>query len=149
MSQHTSKHHIANPDESQAAKPAGQNVAAPVLKRFQTDKPAFRSTTDEERKFYQGRPWRTFRAAHKQAQWLLDLKRASELVERHPALGASYTAWLKTRAPLCEVSFAAGLIVPATVLDHIRPIRQGGAVWSKNNLQWLCESEHNRKSGRK
>ncbi len=149
MIHHTPKPQRAKPDESQSERNAKPNAAPPVLKRFQTPKADFRTTTDEERKFYQSRAWRNFRQHHKDIQLAKDLRRASALVEQNPQLGGDFTRWLISKAPLCEASFKAGVIEPATVLDHIRPIRQGGAVFQSENLQWLCEREHNRKSGRK
>ncbi len=44
--------------------------------------------------------------------------------------------------PLCE----CGSI--ATVVDHIKPIQQGGSVWSESNLQSLCTNCHNKKSAK-
>lgn len=55
----------------------------------------------------------------------------------------------KLRAdPLCEQCAARGQIVPATVVDHIVPINEGGAPLDMQNLQSLCDRCHNRKSGR-
>jgi HNH endonuclease. len=33
-------------------------------------------------------------------------------------------------------------------VDHIQPIRLGGEVYDLDNLQTLCKSCHNRKSGK-
>lgn len=40
-----------------------------------------------------------------------------------------------------------GLVEPATVVDHIVAINQGGSVFGLDNLQSLCSMHHNRKSG--
>ncbi len=58
--------------------------------------------------------------------------------------------WRKLRAlqleqqPLCEDCKT----IPARVADHITPINQGGEPLSIDNLQSLCHTCHNRKSGR-
>ncbi|MDR9443207.1 MAG: HNH endonuclease signature motif containing protein [Schleiferiaceae bacterium] len=49
--------------------------------------------------------------------------------------------------PLCIVCKKEGKTMPADVTDHITPIREGGAVWSWENLQPLCHRHHNQKSG--
>jgi 5-methylcytosine-specific restriction endonuclease McrA len=40
------------------------------------------------------------------------------------------------------------VVRPARVVDHIRPVRRGGAFWDIHNLQTMCESCHNSKSGK-
>lgn len=45
----------------------------------------------------------------------------------------------------CRSCMAAGRVALATVVDHIRPLRDGGT-HARNNLQPLCESCHNAKS---
>ena len=49
--------------------------------------------------------------------------------------------WIK-RHPLCEECLKRGLIQSAEVVDHIQPLRDGGAAWSAQNLQSLCNSCH-------
>jgi 5-methylcytosine-specific restriction enzyme A len=62
--------------------------------------------------------------------------------------------WKRIRAvkikasPLCEECQKHGLIEPATVVDHIIRIRQGGSATDMDNLQSLCSTCHNQKSGR-
>ena len=130
--------------------PARKNSAAPTLQRFKPESApvGFTSTTDAERTFYQSAMWRKFRQRHLSATLQKDQVRARNLVKANPRMGIDYTNWMITGKPLCEVSFKAGLIVPAAVLDHIRPIRDGGDRWSYTNLQWLSDTEHNRKSVR-
>lgn len=59
-------------------------------------------------------------------------------------------AWRKLRAeiikqyPVCVDCQR----LPSTVCDHIKPIRLGGSFWDSDNLQALCASCHNKKSGR-
>ena len=50
--------------------------------------------------------------------------------------------------PLCVECQNEGRIVPARVVDHIKPINEGGARFDFNNLQGLCDKCHNKKSGR-
>ena len=38
--------------------------------------------------------------------------------------------------------------MPANVVDHIKPITEGGAELNVNNLQSLCTMHHNQKSAR-
>lgn len=62
----------------------------------------------------------------------------------------SSTDWRKARAwklkhtPICEICRMDN----ATMVDHIVPIKQGGAGLDPNNLQSLCQSCHNRKTAR-
>lgn len=64
------------------------------------------------------------------------------------------TRWRKLREevlyenPFCVRCEEMGILEPATVCDHALPIEQGGAIWDRNNLQGLCESCHNSKSGK-
>jgi 5-methylcytosine-specific restriction protein A len=63
-------------------------------------------------------------------------------------------AWRSARAallreePLCRVCRAGGRLAPATVVDHVRPIKDGGARFDAANLQPLCPPCHNRKTAR-
>jgi 5-methylcytosine-specific restriction endonuclease McrA len=66
------------------------------------------------------------------------------------------SAWRKARRAhlldptnaLCVKCLELGRYEVATVLDHIVPITQGGAVWDRENWQPLCTTHHNQKSGR-
>ena len=63
------------------------------------------------------------------------------------------TRWKRTRAivlqhsPLCSACHDAGRVTPARVVDHITPVRRGGAFYDLENLQPMCDTCHNRKSG--
>jgi 5-methylcytosine-specific restriction endonuclease McrA len=48
--------------------------------------------------------------------------------------------------PLCRECNNAGSVKLANVVDHIQPVRLGGAMWDQDNLQPLCLSCHQRKS---
>ena len=50
--------------------------------------------------------------------------------------------------PLCANCESVGLITVAQMVDHIEPVRLGGAFWDVDNLQPLCNSCHASKSAR-
>ena len=52
------------------------------------------------------------------------------------------------RFPICVACRSMGIATPGTVVDHIVPIRKGGALTDPDNLQSLCASCHNSKSAR-
>lgn len=52
----------------------------------------------------------------------------------------------RIKNPLCIQCELKGIIKPATVTDHIKPITQGGDPWDFENMQPLCDSCHNKKS---
>jgi len=53
-----------------------------------------------------------------------------------------------TEEPLCRQCKKNGRITEATVVDHIHSVRLGGKFFDRNNLQPLCMSCHNSKSGK-
>jgi len=50
--------------------------------------------------------------------------------------------------PLCVECVENGIIEKADVVDHIKQISKGGQAYSFDNLQSLCSTCHNQKSGR-
>lgn len=60
--------------------------------------------------------------------------------------------WQKLRAavladePLCRACAATGLVVEATLVDHVQPVKHEGDFWSRGNLQPLCNLCHELKS---
>ncbi|MGG1483500.1 HNH endonuclease signature motif containing protein [Peribacillus castrilensis] len=66
----------------------------------------------------------------------------------------SSTRWRRVRAkkmannPLCEICLSNGLLTGADMVDHIKPIKQGGALLDMSNLQSLCNSCHRRKTAK-
>ncbi|HHW13486.1 MAG TPA: HNH endonuclease [Firmicutes bacterium] len=44
--------------------------------------------------------------------------------------------------PLCERCLQAGRVTPATMVHHVRPIRQGGEVLDMANLLSVCRRCH-------
>jgi 5-methylcytosine-specific restriction protein A len=85
---------------------------------------------------------------HKRERW-----KAYEAVrpERDRAIYRS-EAWRKVRLfvlgtePLCRECRAAGRVTPATEVDHIRAVKEGGAPFDVENLQPLCLACHSRKT---
>tara|TARA_R100001163_G_scaffold63795_1_gene56503 strand:- start:764 stop:1060 length:297 start_codon:yes stop_codon:yes gene_type:complete len=61
-------------------------------------------------------------------------------------------AWRKLRKvvldknPLCVHCLDNDMVKPADVVDHIIPIKKGGAELDESNLQGLCHSCHNKKT---
>lgn len=62
------------------------------------------------------------------------------------------TRWKKLRdailqeTPLCVLCGHLGRVVPATDVDHILPVKNGGEPFDRANLQPLCHSCHSRKT---
>ena len=56
--------------------------------------------------------------------------------------------WFLKRHPLCVCCKSKGRVEPATEVDHIVPLRWGGARLDVGNLQALCKRCHSRKSAR-
>lgn len=54
----------------------------------------------------------------------------------------------KVLNPLCVECLQEGKTTPVDITDHIEPIDKGGAKLDVANLQSLCHSHHNKKSGR-
>jgi 5-methylcytosine-specific restriction protein A len=89
-------------------------------------------------------------SVHKKLQYQ-KFKRSAE-VERPSARQRGYTRrWERARAAylaepehsLCVVCEKIGLVVPATVVDHIQPHHGDPALfWSEENWQGLCDSCH-------
>lgn len=73
---------------------------------------------DTEVGFYQSKDWRVLRAA------------------------------VLRESPLCLACKAHGRLVAAGVVDHVVPLKDGGARFDRANLQPLCVSCHNRKTAR-
>ena len=59
-----------------------------------------------------------------------------------------FSAAYKKRNPFCVKCEAEGRVTASTVTDHIERINEGGDIYDENNLQALCKSCHNSKSGK-
>ena len=53
-----------------------------------------------------------------------------------------------TKEPLCRHCKAHGISKPASQVDHIQRINDGGAWFDDDNLQSLCHECHSRKTAR-
>lgn len=49
--------------------------------------------------------------------------------------------------PLCAHCKVDDIITPGDMVDHIVEIEDGGEIWDVDNLQTLCNSCHNKKTG--
>lgn len=76
---------------------------------------------------------------------------------RHSAKNAAFyhsVEWKRVRNlqlmqhPICQECERQGKVTPATVVDHIKPINEGGERLDQRNLQSLCETCHNKKSAK-
>lgn len=84
---------------------------------------------------------------HRSEQWRRD--------DRPSASERGYDrAWEKVRRahlrmePLCRNCEERGRVEPASEVDHIVPLSEGGARLDHDNLQSLCRPCHNRKTAR-
>ena len=112
---------------------------------------AFQNTraTKEDRQFYLTSQWRRFRDRMLAIQRKKDVQRAHELYQNSEDISFQhYLNWLNSGYPLCFESYKQGRIEIGDTLDHITPIRQGGAKLDKNNVQWLSRHAHAVKSGK-
>ena len=50
--------------------------------------------------------------------------------------------------PICEHCEKVGLLTSAQMVDHIKPVSEGGEFWSMANLQSLCNQCHAIKTGK-
>ena len=55
-------------------------------------------------------------------------------------------AYYRKRHPLCEECMRHGRVTPSVIVDHIKPIKEGGAPLALDNLQALCWSCHSTKT---
>lgn len=55
--------------------------------------------------------------------------------------------WKIRKNPLCEHCDSHGRITPATEVDHIVEIEDGGSKTDPDNLQSLCKACHRKKTG--
>lgn len=57
--------------------------------------------------------------------------------------------YVLNKQPLCVECLKAGVVTPATVVDHIEPHKGNvDLFWDENNLQSLCKSCHDRKTAK-
>ena len=53
---------------------------------------------------------------------------------------------IRHKEPLCRSCLKVSIETPATQVDHIIPLLEGGAPFSLSNLQPLCKSHHWKKT---
>ena len=110
----------------------------------------YRPTVESSRgkeTFYQSTEWRNLRKELKIEQRSKDLHIARQLYKNNPNIDLNYyNRFIDSDNPLCVHCIDHKRITGANTLDHITPIRLGGAPLDRNNLQWLCERCHARKS---
>lgn len=92
-----------------------------------------------------------FCAVHRGLAHKVYNKKRRENPDTHDKFYSS-ARWKEVRAgqlrefPLCTMCKANGKVTAATVVDHVKPIRQGGERYEHSNLQSLCWSCHSSKT---
>jgi 5-methylcytosine-specific restriction protein A len=88
--------------------------------------------------------------AHRRRRWREYQRRRPDrrVVKQiyHTARWQKVRRLILSREPLCRPCKAAGLVVAAVQVDHIKPVDAGGAPFDSENLQPLCFSCHSRKT---
>lgn len=91
--------------------------------------------------------------AHQRQAWRTQNERRRGSAEGRASQSFYWSrAWRRARLvylashPLCVMHEGQGRVVPATEVDHIVPIAQGGDPWSEANWQALCKSCHSAKT---
>jgi len=110
----------------------------------------FEHRTDKDaRKFYQTYKWQKFRGKVKKQRRFQDKKRVHDLYKQMPNTAfSSYSRWLRSDNPLCVDCLDEGYIRDGVVADHKKRIRDGGEPFDPNNIEFRCQTHHNKKSGK-
>lgn len=87
-------------------------------------------------------------AARKSRKQMDSRRRRPENKWRHTAAYKRLRDAFIRGNPKCVICEAEGRFTIATVVDHIEPVSEGGNAFDWGNLQSLCETCHNRKTGR-
>jgi len=53
---------------------------------------------------------------------------------------------IRHRDGVCVICASNGKTTPGDDVDHIVPVKDGGAAWAESNLQFLCRECHKRKT---
>lgn len=84
--------------------------------------------------------------------WIPERKQHTRLIDNSAFYNGSkwrkFSRIYRQNNPLCIECDAEGIVTPAAVVDHIKPITEGGARLSVLNVQSLCNHHHNSKSGK-
>ena len=92
---------------------------------------------------------------HGQARVKRNRQATAKHYDKHKRTGSEFyhsSAWKKLRNrfirsnPLCVMCEENGRVTPASMVDHITPIKDGGATLDERNLQSLCDPCHNSKT---
>lgn len=89
----------------------------------------------------------------KQQPWV-KRQTVTERYDKSTTFNYHSVPWRKLRLavlienPLCVECAKKGLIVEGSVVDHDKPINQGGDPWDRSNLQVLCYPCHQSKSAK-
>ncbi|HPA14895.1 MAG TPA: HNH endonuclease signature motif containing protein [Desulfobacterales bacterium] len=54
--------------------------------------------------------------------------------------------WYIRAHPLCEICLREGRMTPATTVDHVVELKDGGDPLNADNMQSLCHACHNKKT---
>jgi 5-methylcytosine-specific restriction enzyme A len=73
--------------------------------------------------------------------------RPNAAVRGYDAKWARYARRYLRQHPLCVACQADGYTTAAVLVDHIKPLAQGGPMWDPANHQALCTPCHNHKTG--
>lgn len=102
------------------------------------------------REFYQTPEWKNFREESRVRTRADHEEIIFDVYEENPSKNdpEDLIEFLtdEKRYPLSEMSLEQGIIKRAQVLDHIKPVRTGGAKTKHSNVQWLTIEEHKEKT---
>ncbi len=86
----------------------------------------------------------------RQDQRLHDSRRGTPTARGYNNRWQKYVKWYKRQNPLCMGCERNGILKPTFAVDHIQPVNgpDDPRFWDPTNHQPLCESCHNRKTGR-
>ena len=92
----------------------------------------------------------------KKYKWMRTIAKDRNKSYSRPELAKLYntTRWRKLRAywvkhnPLCVICYKNNIINEVDVVDHIKEISDGGAMYDVNNLQSLCDRCHRIKTNK-
>lgn len=73
---------------------------------------------------------------------------ARRYLRKHPICSCSEVRVWRAGAEELMVLGPAGAVAPAVHVDHVRPLRMGGAKYDPANLQPLCHACHSRKTAK-
>jgi 5-methylcytosine-specific restriction endonuclease McrA len=104
----------------------------------------------ERKKFYQSKDWRRFRKLYWPELTAVHQKIITDLYTSDDSwiTPEVFNYFIEQEAPYCIHCKAEKVLTVANVLDHIKPIKDGGAELSKKNTQSLCNRHHNIKSAK-